>query len=501
MTKTTLIALLLLLSYAAVKGQPCSPAGDETTYGTNNTWIGYVYDNMDGTSYKGYVTEGSAGTPGFDQSFGGSNTTYATNGCSINTTTFRVKYKLQKNFTAGTYGVTVGGDDGYRLSIDGGSTWVIDRMSDQSYNTTTVSLSLSGLKSLVLEYYENSGDNRISFSISLGCQGTENESDYGTNNTWNGYLYDGLAFDVYAGKVTQGAGASANFDQDFGGSNVSFATSGCPVQTETFSARYRLRKTFVNRSVSFTVGADDGFRLSLDGGNTWVINRWALQSYTSQLYTTTLNGTYDLVLEYYENSGDNRISFAAVENIVLPIRLMNFNGTRVAAGIRLNWQVSTGGEKVFAELQRSSDGIRFTGVGSVESPAVEDWKESFTDESVPAGHVYYRLRLTGSAGTVSYSPVVSFGGGTVSSVELLLYPANPSRGMPVYLVSPKKLSGVQVAVTDLSGRLLSRTYIGSLEAGHPYVLDTDKLGLTAGLQLVTLVDATGSTTTRKLVLR
>jgi hypothetical protein len=73
--------------------------------------------------------------------------------------------------------------------------------------------------------------------------------------------------------------------------------------------RYRLQKTFLKGTYTFAIGGDDGYRLSLDGGATWVINRWVDQGYAVTNYTTLLNGTYNIVLEYYENSGGNRISY------------------------------------------------------------------------------------------------------------------------------------------------------------------------------------------------
>ncbi|MBS1655251.1 MAG: hypothetical protein JSU05_10435, partial [Bacteroidetes bacterium] len=172
--KKTLLLSVLFLSFYVSKSQTCNPQGDEVTYGTNNIWIGYVYDNMNLTSYKGSVTEGTTSNPDFDESFGGSNTTYNTNGCSVQTETFSVRYKLTKTFTSGNYDITVGGDDGYRLSLDGGATWVINKWVDQSYASTTYTAALNGTYNMVLEYYENGGDNRISISIGTSCTGTEN---------------------------------------------------------------------------------------------------------------------------------------------------------------------------------------------------------------------------------------------------------------------------------------------------------------------------------------
>src|ERR1700761_3218666 len=84
--------------------------GNQTTYGTNNTWIGYVYQGKSFNTYKGYVNEGSSSSPNFDESFGGSQVTYNTNGCSVYTDTFSVRYRLTQTFANANYQITVGGD-------------------------------------------------------------------------------------------------------------------------------------------------------------------------------------------------------------------------------------------------------------------------------------------------------------------------------------------------------------------------------------------------------
>ena len=191
---------------------------------------------------------------------------YSVNSCTVYTETFSVRYKLTKTFANGTYDLKVSGDDGYRLSIDGGATWLINKWVEQSYASTTVTVQLKGSYDLVLEYYENGGDNRITFDYVTSCTGTENTATYGTNNTWKGYVYSGTNFAAYRGMMTEGKSTGANFDESFGGDNTTFATSGCTsVSTESFSVRYRLTKTFAKAQYVFFVGADDGYRLSLDG--------------------------------------------------------------------------------------------------------------------------------------------------------------------------------------------------------------------------------------------
>jgi hypothetical protein len=60
---------------------------------------------------------------------------------------------------------------------------------------------------------------------------------------------------------------------------------------------------------TFTVGGDDGVRLYID--NKLAINGWKNQGYTTYTYTTSFTSTSDhsLRLEWYENTGNARVSF------------------------------------------------------------------------------------------------------------------------------------------------------------------------------------------------
>ncbi|MBU3661271.1 MAG: T9SS type A sorting domain-containing protein [Flavobacteriales bacterium] len=147
-------------------------AGNETSYGAGS-WIGYVYNSNSAgafSTYMGYVTE--------SETFNTSHTTptgASTFHCSSNTDLFAIRYRMTKTFTAGYYSFTIGGDDGVRLSLDGGVTWHIgasglpvngQAWGDQAYTTYTSQspIYLSGSVNLVFEYYENTGGAQTSFS-------------------------------------------------------------------------------------------------------------------------------------------------------------------------------------------------------------------------------------------------------------------------------------------------------------------------------------------------
>jgi hypothetical protein len=402
-----LSTFLLVFNALCIAQPPCTPLGDQTTYGSNDVWIGYVYDNADITNYAGYVTEGITGNPNFDASFGGDAVTYVTNGCSVLTTTFSVRYKLNKTFVNGNYDIIVGGDDGYRFSIDGGVTWIINNWGDHGYATSTSTITLNGNYNFVLEFYENAGQNRVTFNIATACIASGSTAIYGTNNVWIGYVYDGTNHNpaMYKGFVNKGTLGSPNFDENFGGNNISYNTSACPVQTETFSVRYRLQKTFTNGIYNITVGGDDGYRFSTDGGATWVINNWGDHAYATTNSSIMLNGTYNLVLEFYENGGGNRVSFNLVTTI-LPVNLISFTGSAKSTGNVLNWQVQNEDNVAFYEVQKSTDGNNFNAINKVIAKGLVTVTNYNSEDTPLLSTTYYRLRIVDNTNNFTYSPVI-----------------------------------------------------------------------------------------------
>jgi hypothetical protein len=90
--------------------------------------------------------------------------------------------------------------------------------------------------------------------------------------------------------------------------------SGGPSGTapDTFSIRWQGNFTFNAETYTFTVGADDGVRLKIDGVTH--IDDWTDHAYRETSKTVTLTGTTHLIeVEYYENGGEARVEVRWVQ--------------------------------------------------------------------------------------------------------------------------------------------------------------------------------------------
>lgn len=543
--KLILLFLLLVLIGTAAQAQCPTPPGNPSVYGEGN-WINYVYSGLDtnnppqnafssSMTYRGYSTYSEV----YNQNYG-DNAVSGANICGSYSDSFAVRSRMHKSFTPGWYNVTIGGDDGIRLSLDGGNSWAISDWNYHSYQTVSAMVYLTADMYLVMDSYDQGGQYQVSFNynacpstpstaptsisgptnvcgntqitltatggttastgsyqwgtgtvgqniisgatsatysptvtqnttywvrrVDTGvcaqttaaatlaviftnassapqwisgtnsiCQGasttlTANGGthvsgsvyEWGTGSTpgqnvlsgqtgqnitvtpsatttywvrrvnanncgntsavfynvvvnappgdpsvypygsWNGYVYASFnnappadAFtQPYRGFVTQ----QLVFDQNLGGGAIS-GPNVCGSYSDRFAVRFRAQQ-YINGTLTFTVGGDDGYRFSIDGGQTWLIDNWGEHSYATTTSTTqTLSGTYNLVLEYYENGGDSRVSFnytqcSATAPTSLSGSTCSENGVNLTAtggnGNRYQWGTgNTAGNNVF----------------------------------------------------------------------------------------------------------------------------------------------------------
>jgi hypothetical protein len=170
----------------------CAPQGNPSIY-TDDFWTGYAYTYTGtpaATTYIGYVEENetfdrnnaSGAISGRGANFGRNNL------CATPADNFLIRYRMKKTFPAGAYMFTVGGDDGYRLSLDGGATWLLGDYTNHSYNTQSAVVCFDGntATEILIEYFESSGGSRISFNYVINEVASEPTQIIANNTSCSG---------------------------------------------------------------------------------------------------------------------------------------------------------------------------------------------------------------------------------------------------------------------------------------------------------------------------
>jgi glucose/arabinose dehydrogenase len=206
-------------------------------------------------------------------------------GVGVGTDNFSVRWVKTQTFAAGTYTFTVTADDGVRVYLDGAL--VIDQWKDQPPTTYTASRTVTaGSHELKVEYYENGGDAVARFSVTAdaaSCPIGQYKASYFANQTLSGT------------PATERCESAVDYDWGYG------SPSGANVGTDDFSVRWVKTQSFAAGTYTFTVTADDGVRVYLDGS--LVIDQWKDQpptTYTASRYVSA--GDHTVSVEYYEHT-------------------------------------------------------------------------------------------------------------------------------------------------------------------------------------------------------
>ena len=197
-----------------------------------------------------------------------------------------------------------------------------------------------------------------------------------------------------------------------------------------------------------------------------MIDRWWDQSYNTTSYTATLSGTHDLVIEYYESGGDNRISFD-MNGTLLPVRLLQFNGNLNGGQAELQWKIAPDSNPDYFEIERSHNGQNFQTIGRVEHNRNTSDLFRFTDKAILPGSSYYRLKILDLDGYKTYSPIITLTNHL--SKGIAIFPTIV-QNKSVFVSSGKSLQNVSIAVFDMTGKKLSNQYFRSITTGQTVLM-------------------------------
>lgn len=174
---------------------------------------------------------------------------------------------------------------------------------------------------------------------------------------------------------------------------------------------------------------------------------------------------------------------------ILPVSFINFEAKKESSGTRLIWNIERQQNVVRYEVQKSTDGILFTSIGSVTATAQNSY--SFIDAQI-APKNFYRIKSIDLDGRYQYSSVVQYSEGR-SSITFAVLPTVVHNEVVVQHNTASQKSRITILSAD--GRIV-KTVLPALGLQQTTInLATQK----AGAYIIRFEDGTGAVESKKII--
>jgi hypothetical protein len=249
-------------------------------------------------------------------------------GPGVNSDQFSARWTRYIDVPAGNYRFTATADDGIRVWVNGDL--LINDWSDHQARTVNADRYLgAGHHLITVEYYENSGQAVAAIAWTLLAPAI---------NNWRGEYFNNNSLSGSPALVRDDAQISFNWG------------SGSPapgvINTDNFSARWTRTINIPAGNHRFTVTADDGVRLWVNGHlliDVWMIQ--AARTFSGDIYLP--GGNVEVKMEYFEQTGQAtaQMSWTAVSGGTPPpstgvITVDNGSEGFVKGGAASSWRTA-----------------------------------------------------------------------------------------------------------------------------------------------------------------
>lgn len=308
-----------------------------------------------------------------------------------------------------TWSDTASNETGFRIERKPGAGGTYAEIATVAANVT--SYSDTGLAASTLYYYRVRAYNATGNSAySTEANATTSAPIPPANGTGlKGQYYDNSNFTNL--KLTR-TDPTVNFNWGTGS-----PASG--IGADTFSVRWTGQvQARYSQTYAFYTTSDDGVRLWVNGLQ--IINNWTNHSATENSGTITLvaNQKYDILMEYYENTGSAvaKLSWSSASQakqiipqsqlypgVTVPGAPTNLTANAASTNqINLAWTDNANNETGF-KIERSINGTSFTEIATVAANVT-----SYSNTGLAGSTTYfYRVRASNSGGNSAYSNTVS----------------------------------------------------------------------------------------------
>jgi hypothetical protein len=177
---------------------------------------------------------------------------------------------------------------------------------------------------------------------------------------------------------------------------------------------------------------------------------------TTAVQTTNYGATAGSAGTIVTNLSATALAQVPLHCVTLPVSFLGLAAAGNDGAVNLDWQVSYEINTLKYIVERSTDGVNFSDIGSTpfREGNAQNNAYQYTDNDLPAisGTLYYRIRELDGDGGVVYSKVVSVQQNTLAG-KLSVYP-NPARTSVTVAFNHSAGGMVSLRLFDLKGSLL-----------------------------------------------
>lgn len=178
------------------------------------------------------------------------------------------------------------------------------------------------------------------------------------------------------------------------------------------------------------------------------------------------------------------------QNSILPVVMLNFNGTKSGNNHLLNWELANEKEVRTIFLEHSTNGTLFSTLTSLSNIKSKD---SYLHMNPSAGMHYYRLKAIGTSGKITYSKTITLSNGDDKTIitGLQQNPVQERANVQIWSATGQQ---VRATITDAGGRNY-RSFTSNLQRGSNSWPITLPLGFANGLYYLRVITDDGVTKT------
>lgn len=167
-------------------------------------------------------------------------------------------------------------------------------------------------------------------------------------------------------------------------------------------------------------------------------------------------GTTTFYKDMYVTS---QLNLLPIQLLSFSAKLMNNNSTEI------KWQISASSNPKTFIVERSSDGISFDIIGTVNGNTTNNNYQFIDNQITKTGYQYYRLKMTDLDGKTSFSNIAKVFINSGTLVISNVYPQPLKSNIANIVISAPEKANLQLQLTDITGRILISKYI-SVEKGE-----------------------------------